>query len=178
MYCRLLGSTTPVNPLSASYPQDTYPTVYRQGRTHLLQTEDLAGQKTSLVCCTSTPGNVASPCFSFLREIDPGLAIVNSHATIMFSRWIHQLSPPREHPVSSVVSCGVDLLRILRVGVKKLAHIFESHVITQPRRSVSPACPLDFRLQPAVRSASTSLASPSLQDVLRERAALVLLLLL
>ena len=51
---------------------------------------------------------------------------------------------------------------ILQVSSKKFAHTFEgNNILTQPRWSVSPDSHLDVRLQPAIGSASTSLASPA-----------------
>ena len=113
-----------------------------------------------------------------LGEVDPGFAIVEFVSNHHLCRRIYQLSPLREHPVSSIFIC-MHLPLILQVRSKKFAHVFEgTNIPTQPKRSVSPDSHLDVRIQPATGSATTSLASPALQDGLRKRPALVLLPLL
>ena len=62
-------------------------------------------------------------------------------------RRIYQLSPLREHGVSPILVCDMHLLLVLRVGNKKLAHIFEGKITTQPRRSTPPDRHLDVQLQ-------------------------------
>ena len=75
---------------------------------------------------------------------------------------IYQLSPPRKHPVSSILVGDMHLRLILRVSNKNSAQIFEgNNISTQPRRSVSPDALLIIRLQPATGSAPTSLVSPA-----------------
>ena len=53
-------------------------------------------------------------------------------------RRIYQLSPPREHPVSSIFIGDMHLLLILQVSNKKFAHIVDGNIPTQPRRFVFP----------------------------------------
>ena len=72
-------------------------------------------------------------------------------------RGIYQLSPPREHPVSSISVGDINLLLVLRVRNKKFAYIFEGNKITtQSKRSTSSDRYLNFLRQPIAGSASTS----------------------
>ena len=145
-----------------------HPAVYRHACIHLEHTEDLAAKSISLVCCTLIPANISIPFFSSCSERSiQGLPSKNSSATIICAAHhlccrIYQLSPPREHRVSSIFVGDMHLLLILQVSNKKFAHIFEGiNIPTQFRRSVSRDSHLEVRPQPATGSASTSLASPA-----------------
>ena len=87
-------------------------------------------KSTSLVCCTSTPANFSSPLLSSCSERSiQGLPSKNSSATIICVAHhlccrIYQLSPPREHRVSSIFVGDMHLLPILQVSPMKSAHIF------------------------------------------------------
>lgn len=49
------------------------------------------------------------------EEVDTGLAILKLISHYHLGRRIHQLSRPREHPVSSVLVCDMRRLLVLRV---------------------------------------------------------------
>ena len=98
-----------------------------------------------------------------LGRVDPGLAIVERISNHHLRRRIYQFSPARQYPViSSILIRDTHLLLVLRVGNKKLTHIFEGdNIATQSSRSISPDRYVDFRLQPAAGSASTSRVAPA-----------------
>ena len=165
VYCRPPGFTTSVRPLSTKY--------FRRARSCMNTL-----QSTSALAYISAHGRYGGKIYItrllhinaskrlepvlqlLLGEINPGSAIVEFAINHHLRRRIHQLSPPREHPVSSVFTGEMHLLPILQVSNKKFAHIFEDNNIpTQPRRCVSPDSHLNLRRQPATGSASTSRAS-------------------